>query len=72
MIHVNLAATRALIEVPDRESPWGTSLEFNPEIARWLDDHGANWDWDAPLSGPHISVRLTDPDLALMLKLTWG
>lgn len=54
-----------------------------PDVYQWLNEHMSVFNWrtadfyeDHPLGGGRIQTgiifEITDPDLALLFKLTWG
>lgn len=54
------------------ESPWSFVDVFDPQIVIWLDHHLSNESWDYWILSDHILVRIDDPKIALLFKLTWG
>ena len=61
-----------MVPVEDRESPWGTYDDFNPEIEEWLQIRTHEWEWGWDFDNNGVIVTIRDINIALLFKLTWG
>ena len=61
-----------MVDIPDRESLWGTVDGINPEIRAWLDERMADDEWDYHFLNGHVMFWIKDNKIATMFKLTWG
>lgn len=50
-----------------------TTLEYNLDIAQWLDDNAGVGKWSCvSIAGDLFHFYIADPDTAMLFKLTWS